>query len=51
MNILQAPLEDISHWLHDNMQKRIYEFHEGTQEDKNILGIKGIKNITFIFIF
>ncbi len=41
LNLIQAPLSDFTHWFGDNMQKRIYEFHEGTLNDKNILGLKG----------
>jgi hypothetical protein len=41
MNLLQEPLTDMTHWFGDRMQKRIYEFNEGSSSDKNILGLKG----------
>lgn len=35
-------MEIVTHWLEDKMTKRIYEFREGSKNDENILGQKGI---------
>jgi hypothetical protein len=48
MNLIQEPLKDITHWFGDRMQKRIYEFNEGSYNDKNILGLKGLNEPFFL---
>ena len=47
MNLIQEPFSDFSHWFGDRMQKRIYEFTEGSYHDKNILGLKGEVGFSF----
>jgi hypothetical protein len=44
MKRIQEPIKGLSHWFGDRMQKRIYEFNEGSCNDKNILGLKGETN-------
>jgi hypothetical protein len=37
-----AGIESVGHWLEDKMQKRIYDFHEGSRNDQSLLGLKGL---------
>lgn len=41
LSSVTKPLTTLKEWSQDGMQKRVYEFCEGSIEDRQLLGIKG----------